>query len=100
MLSCSQSLLVLTLLALGLVVRDINNGSFVFLRRALLKVCGLETLLRNDIELIFLSVILNLSASRLNGRGLFIIFIEPGLADYGLHCRSHTLGFRRLLALL
>ena len=99
-LGCSQTLLVFTLLAEGLVVRDINHGSVVFLRGALVKVCRLETLFRNDVELIFLPVILNLSASRLYGRSLFIIFIKPGLAGYGFNCRSHTLGFRRLLALL
>lgn len=100
MLSWSLTFLLFALQPLGLVLRDFYTDFVIFLRRALFKVSGLETLVGNYVELIFLPVILNLSASRLYGRGLFIIIIESGLAGYGLHCRGYTLGFRRLLALL
>ena len=49
-------------------IRDFDAGSIIILRIALVEVRGLETLLGNGVELIFLSIILNLSASGLFGR--------------------------------
>ena len=68
MLSLFLTFLVFTLQPLGLVLRDFNAGSLIILRIVLLEVRGLETLLGNGVELIFLSIILNLSASGLFGR--------------------------------